>query len=359
VPIRDLICTLVTAAALTVTSPVWAAQSGAPALIALHLKDGTVLIGYVVSENGGTIIFRSPALGALPVTAADVVRRGPADEAHVPEGAPGAASLLPVASTATSPWKRTVGVGAYWDSPPFTQGTVSGGTPGLTGAALRLPGAQLHAEVNVAANYAKPNRVVALWGGFAYTDSQPIGRQTEATEIGLQFIWPLTSRTYLTSRGTADRDVVRHIAISFAELIGVGFKAIQTSRLRADVVGGGALLFEQEHSRFDDTYQPQLGAMETVVYQLSPRASISHWILYRVGVRESELWSVESHTGLQGAITSWLMTDISLTWNYDNLLGDAITPVPANALFPGSPALALLANQRTIQRITSSVKFTF
>ena len=73
----------------------------------------------------------------------------------------------------------------------------------------------------------------------------------------LQFIWPLTARTYLTSRGTVGRDVVRHIAISFAELIGAGFKVIQTPRLRADIVGGGALLFEQEHSRFDDTYQPR------------------------------------------------------------------------------------------------------
>ena len=224
---------------------------------------------------------------------------------------------------------------------------------------MGLPGAQFRAEVNASASYSRANTLVSSWGRFTYTESEPTGRLAEATSLGLQFMVPLGSRTFLSSRATFDRDVVRHIDHSFAELLGIGVKVVQRPRLRASIVVGGGLVIEYKNTQFDGTYQPQVGAMESIAYDISPRASLSHWLIYRVGTRQAEIWCVESYTGLQGAITSRFSIDIGLTWNYDNILGAASTLVPAGALGPGSPVLVLRASQKTVRQLTSGLKFTF
>ena len=354
---RALCLVIVSLLTLVIPAPAHAQETPATVKVELHLKDGTVLIGEVVSKDAGKIRFRSQALGEITIAADDVLSRGPAAAAELVATPPAPAG--PVTTTPKGIWTRTIAAGAAWVGPPFTQGALAGGLPGLTGAAMRLPGAQTSVQTTVTVTHTSPVDDGSLSGSYTYVDNQPTGRVTGATALDLQYSRLITKRMYVVSRSSFRRDTVRNIDNSFAELAGLGRKVIDTRRLRADVVLGGALLRENTNTRFDDTYQPQAGMMEVFALQLNPRAQFTHRATYRVGLRESTIWSLETYTGLQGALTSRLSIALGLTWNYDNILGDAVTRVPANALFSGSPALTLFANQKTFRQITSNLQFTF
>jgi hypothetical protein len=273
----------------------------------------------------------------------------------VPPPAAAPAATRPAPPT----WTHTLTAGGTWVSPPFTQGQLDGGPDGLTGATLQLPGAQLSAQVGLTTTHNTPRNVVSLSASFTYAEQEPHGRVTEATAIDADYSRVLTPRTYVVSRSSFRRDTVRNIDNSFVELAGFGVRAVDHKKLRIDVVLGGALMRENKNTRFDDTLQPQLGGMETIVITPNPGAQWTHRLTYRVGVRESTIWSIESYTGFQGAVTKRLSVTIGLTWNYDDILGDAVTSLPPNALFAGSPALTLRANQRMYRQLTTGLQFSF
>jgi hypothetical protein len=354
---KHLSAALVLLLLLAIGAPAVAQEKPEPVIVALHLKDGTVLIGEILSEDGGKIRFRSQTLGEVTVAADDVEARGPG--AATPEPVHAAAPPAPVTHTKVPTWTRTLTAGGTWVSPPYTQGQLAGAPAGVTGAALHLPGRQFSAQVGASATHTSHDDSVSLSASVTYVDNEPSGRLSEAFSVDLEYSRLLTPRTYVVSRTTFRRDAARNIDNSFAELAGFGVKAIEHPRLRADIVLGGAVLRENKNTRFDDRFEPQLGVMEAFVVTLTPRALFSHRLVYRAGVRESEVWSIESYSGFQGALTSRLSFTAGLTWNYDNILGDAVTPLPAGALFPGSPALALLANRRTVRQFTSGLQFSF
>jgi hypothetical protein len=347
--------------AFALASPALAQEAQPPATttVALHLKDGTVLVGEVLSEQGGKIRVRTHALGDITIDAGDVDHRGPSEGAHATTAVHAAEAAAPPAHTKVPSWIRAITASAAWVSPPFTQGSLSTDLPELTGAALRLPGAQLTAQLAVSLRHTSPDDSISLSGTVAYVDTEPIGRVSEAVATDFEYSRVMTPRTYIVSSTTFRRDVVRNIDNSFAELAGVGFKVVQRPRLRFDVVVGGALLRESKGTKYDNRFEPQAGVMEAFVFQISPRASVSHRVVYRAGLRESEVWNLESYTGVQAAITSRLSLVSGLTWNHDNVLGEAVTPVPANALYPGSPPMSLYASRERHQQITSGVQFTF
>lgn len=342
---------------VAIASPALAQEKPEPVIVALHLKDGTVLIGEILSEEGGKIRLRSQTLGEVTVAADEVEARGPGSA--MPEPVHATAPPAPLTHTKVSTWTKTLTAGATWVSPPYAQGQLVGAPAGVTGAALGLPGRQFSGQVGAAATHTSHDDSFSLSASVTYVDNEPSGRLSEAFAMDLEYSRLLTPRTYLVSRTSFRRDAARNIDNSFAELAGFGLKAVDHPRLRADIVLGGALLRENKNTRFDDRFEPQLGAMEAFVVTLTPRAMVSHRLVYRAGIRESEVWSIESYSGFQGALTSRLSFTAGLTWNYDNILGDAITPLPAGALFPGSPALGLRANRRTVRQFTSGLQFSF
>ena len=48
-----------------------------------------------------------------------------------------------------------------------------------------------------------------------------------------------------------------------------------------------------------------------------------------------------------------------LTYNYDNLLGESVTSIPAGRLFPGSPELSLFATRKKQVQLSSGLTIRF
>ncbi len=348
------------------TTPAFARQAPpsqeeqpAPEAVALHLSDGTVLIGEVLEEADGKIRVRTRLLGDVSVDSDNVDHRGPVEAPPETVVTHKAQAAAPPEHTAAPSWTRAITTSTALVSAPFKQGEISPAVPGLTGAALRLPGAQKSMQMGFTVRHTDPRDTFSLSGSWLFVDAEPVGRMSEALTLDLEYSNKLSERTYVLSSTTFRRDAVRNIDNSFAELGGFGYKLVKNARLQADIVGGGALLRENKNTPYDDKWQPQVGVMEAFLFNFNPRAWLSHRITYRAGLRDTEVWSLESYTAIQAAITSHFSIVSGLTWNHDNVLGEAVTPLPPNALFPGSPALELRASLKTFRQFTSGLQFTF
>lgn len=348
--------------AIGIASPAVArqAEQPPPGLVTLHLSDGSVVIGEVLSETGGKIRFRSRLLGEVTIDSHEVEHRAPVgDEAPEALATHNAEAAAPPEHPKMPAWTRSITTSTALVSAPYEQGQVSAEMPALTGAALRLPGAQKTIQLGVTLRHAGPRQTFSFNGTGLFVDTEPLGRVSEAISAGVEYSRVLSERSYLISSTLYRRDEVRNIDNSFAELAGVGYKLVQNPRVKFDVVLGGALLRENKNTPYDDTLQPQGGVVEALVLQFNPRAALTHRIVYRGSFRDQPVWNLESYTGIQAAITSKFSIVSGLTWNYDNVLGEAVTPVPPNALFPGSPELSLTASLKTFRQFTSGIQFTF
>lgn len=345
--------------AIGVTSPAIAMQAEQQ-LVTLHLSDGSIIIGEVLSDADGKIRLRTKLLGEITLDSREVERRDAVgDEAPEAIASHNSDAAAPPEHPRVPAWTRSITTSTALVSAPFEQGQVSADLPALTGAALRLPGAQKTVQLGVTLRHAGPRQTFSLSGTGLFADTEPVGRVSEALNAGLEYTRVLSERSYVISSTIYKRDAVRNIDNSFAELAGVGYKLVQNTRVKFDVVLGGALLRENKNTPYDDTLQPQGGVVEALVLQFNPRAALTHRIVYRGSFRDKPVWNVESFTGIQAAITSKFSIVSGLTWNYDNVLGEAVTPVPPNALFPGSPELSLTASLKTFRQFTSGIQFTF
>ncbi len=79
----------------------------------------------------------------------------------------------------------------------------------------------------------------------------------------------------------------------------------------------------------------------------------------RRSVQHSDIYSFESYTGVTGAITPRVGMTIGLTYNFDNLLGQAFMDIPGGRFFPGSPALRLFLTNKYQVQLTSGLQVSF
>lgn len=353
--------------AIAFTSPALARQAPAPQAaqpaatpMTLHLSDGSIVIGEVLSETDGKMRVRTRLLGDLTIDSQEVERReAVGDEAPEALAAHNSEAAAPPEHPTVPAWTRSITTSTALVSAPFEQGQLNPDMPALTGAALRLPGAQKTMQVGITLRHNGPKQTFSVSGSGLFADTEPLGRVSEAINAGVEYSRVLSERSYFLSSTLYRRDAVRNIDNSFAELAGVGYKLVHNPRVKFDVVLGGALLRENKNTPYDDTLQPQGGVVEALVLQFNPRAALTHRIVYRGSFRDQEVWNLESYTGIQAAITTHFSIVSGLTWNYDNVLGEAVTPVPANALFPGSPALSLTASLKAFRQFTSGIQFNF
>jgi hypothetical protein len=336
------------------------AEQPAPNLVTLHLVDGTIVVGEVLSDADGKIRVRTQHLGELTIDSGAIKDRGPLDE-EAPEAlaAHKAEAAAPPEHPKVPSWTRSITTSTALVSAPFEQGQVSTAVPELTGAALRLPGAQKSMQLGFTLRHAGPKQAFSIGGSGMFVDAEPLGRMSEGITADIEYSRVLSERSYFMASTLYRRDEVRHIDNSFAQLGGIGYKLVHKPRVKFDVILGSALLNENKDTPYDDTWQPQAGVVEAMVIQFNPRSAVTHRFVYRGSFRDQAVWSIESFTGIQAAITSKFSIVSGLTWNYDNVLGEAVTPVPANALFPGSPALSLTASLKTFRQFTSGIQFAF
>jgi hypothetical protein len=338
-----------------------AAAQEAPETVTLHLNDGSVVVGRIVSEEGGRVRVATEGLGEVTIDAARIVDRGavaetPAAAAQVVAPPPPAAAG---AAGAGIQWQRTAAVNTSYVSAPYIQSGLDPSIPELTGAAIGLPGRQVSVQANLSVRRTAPRSAMQLTGGVGYTDAQPTGKLAETYTLEFDYYGVITPRVYWLTRTTERRDDVRQINNAFLETVGIGFIVHQSPRFRLDVTPGAVVHHEEKQTRFDNEWLLSLGGMAAGQVMFTPRSGLEGRIVARHSVQHEEVWSFESYMGLQAALSARVSLTTGLTYNYDNLLGESVTNIPAGRLFPGSPELNLFATRKKQVQLSSGLQIRF
>jgi hypothetical protein len=256
-------------------------------------------------------------------------------------------------------WQRTASVQGSFASAPFVQTGLDPSIPALTGAALGLPGRQITVQSSVAVGRITSRNALQITGGITYLNTQPTGTLAKTFAADVEYRHVVSPRVYWLSRTSERRDTVRNIDNAFVETLGVGYTVTQSPRFRMDVTPGAMMQHENNNTRFDGDWLFSLGGMVAAQGRFSQTAGFEARMLARRSVQHSEVWAVESSAGVQAALTQRLALTATLTYNYDNLLGESFKSVPANQLFPGSPALQLFATHKRQVQFATGLQVTF
>ncbi|MGE0445302.1 MAG: DUF481 domain-containing protein [Vicinamibacterales bacterium] len=336
-----------------------AAAQEAADTVTLHLSDGSVVVGRILQEADGRVRVATETFGEVTIDAARIIDRGavaapqPAQVAAPPPpptAAPAAAGVQ---------WQRTAAVNASYVSAPFIQSGLDPSIPELTGAAIGLPGRQVSVQANLSVRRAAARSAMQLTGSVGYTDAQPTGKLAEAYSAEFDYYGVITPRVYWLTRTTERRDEVRRINNAFLETLGIGFIVKQTPRARLDLTPGLVVHHEEKQTRFDNEWLLSLGGMAAGSFMFTPRSGIEGRIIGRRSVQHGEIWSFESYAGVQAALSARVTLTTGLTYNYDNLLGESVTEIPAGRLFAGSPELRLFATRKKQVQLSSGLQIRF
>lgn len=360
-------------AAATARTAVAQAATGAPAQASdvpkqtvLRLKDNTLLMGHIVREDAETVVFSAGALGELTIKKSDIA--GELPPATV------AAALQPAAAPAPPPsnlgvfapagkvvWTRMLGATGYYLSAPYKQGQLVPEYPTLTGEALRLQGAMYQYQAQLSMYRTSDRDIVSFDASSAYAFADNVGEQQDNPRVSIGYNRKLkTSDTlYGLARYTWFRDGIKKIDYSNQGILGVGIKTINTPKVKLDLVPALSFQYDQKGTPFDNEFLFGGGAMEVFQVMLGPVSMFEQKLTYYRAFNERDYYGVESTLGFKGMVTKNIGFNISWMYSLDNSLGLRVSTLPANSLFPGSPEIKALANERAQSYITSGLLIRF
>jgi hypothetical protein len=335
--------------------PLFAAE---PSVI--ELKNGTKIVGSIQKQEGAKIYIDAELLGPLVVDASALAAAPAASSpaaaaaaaAATPERAP--AAPIPVASGAgTAPatppaahgrvvWKRMMSVSGSYNSAAYEQGAVPGSPADapLKGSELGLSGKQSTVQLNGMIMRATPTLAIALTGAYSYAKYEPAGRVLDAYSGELTVTRILSPKTYALSRSTYKVDQIALIDRSFEQVIGYGFKLVDTDRTKLDVIPGLSEVNEIKGTKYDRDWILSGGFLENCDFIFNERVTLHQRFKYRVGLSESEVWTINSYLGIESKLTEQLSLNVGLTYVYDNTLG----PLPPS-LIPAAMYALMNAGQ--------------
>lgn len=341
-----------------------------PSLFAdtVKLKNGDTLTGKILERADGKVKFKGALFGELTLNESDIAdyKIGDAPStaaattsvpvASVPASSASTANKSTFAGQKDAPtkpaWTRSITFGGNYLTPTFTQGQIPGAPAGTTGASLSLPGRVI--GVQAAANFLRATQsdVHGLDLTYAYTDYEPAGTQTD--NYSAAFIWnhKINDRYYTVSRTSYSVDQIKNIDYSAIQLLGVGYKIIDTPQTKFDIVPGVVLMQEKKGNAFDGEFQYGGGFLESFVYYFSATASFEQRVLYRQSFKESELYAIDAYVGFKGMLSAKLGLTVGLSYTYDNSLGPVSFPF-------GGGTVTLDAQKKGQLTLTSGVQYKF
>ncbi|MDB4385320.1 DUF481 domain-containing protein [Opitutaceae bacterium] len=333
----------------------------------VKLKNGDTLTGKILGKADGKVKFKGTLFGELTLNESDIADYSIGDNAP-----PAPSSGTPVAGVETgsatstnkstfagqkdapakAAWTRSITFGGNYLTPTFTQGQISGAPAGTTGAALGLPGRVI--GVQASANFLRSTQtdVQGLDLTYAYTDYEPAGKQTD--NYSAAFIWnhKINDRYYTVSRTSYSVDTIKNIDYSAIQLLGVGYKIIDTQQTKFDFVPGVVLMQENKGNAFDDEFQFGGGFLENYVYYFSAAASFEQRLLYRQSFTESDLYAIDAYVGFKGMLSEKLGLTVGLSYTYDSSLGPVSFPF-------GGGTVTLNAQKKDQLTLKSGVQYKF
>ena len=359
----------------------------------LELVNGEVIVGTVTRREGGRIYITAELLGNLVINEADVVstsavpptppasivssnvtqggprgsqkggkRQGesvnvnapfsgrqvvnqaaPAQEAAPEAPAPAVQHAVASASIPGRPdgsekkvfWSSELTVGGSYTSAPYNQGVVPGTIPGITGAKLGAVGVQKTAQASGSIVRATATDAESLEGSYTYADYQP-SPTAVVDNYSTAFAWnhALTPLDYTVSRTIYEVDRVRDIYHSFAEIVGVGHKWLNTPTDKLDFVPGLVLSNERKNFVFDDKWETGYGFLESYTHNFNPYVSLEERVLARTIFNDESFYAYDAYVGFTGMLSKTLGIKVGFTYNFDNSAPDRAYYVPGvNAVF--------------------------
>lgn len=343
----------------------------------VELKNGTKIVGTIEKQEGGKVYINADLLGQVVVDAtALVTTETPAEAATpapstaatppvvvAPSGAPGA---VPHTDPNKVTWKRSLSINGSYNSAAYVQGPIpgSGGTSasGIEGRMLGLSGKQQTVQVSGMIIRASPTEAITLTGSYGYADYEPAGKVVDNWNGEFTYTHILSPKTYVLTRSTYKVDHIALIDHSFEQVAGYGFKLVDTDRTKLDVIPGVSEVNESKGTRFDDKWIFSAGFLENLDHSFNERVSLQQRFKYRVGVTDTEVWSINSYLGINSALSEHISLNVGLTYTYDNTLGP-VSPQTADTLLalgvtPADIALLRPAKKDQLQ-LTTGIEFNF
>lgn len=341
----------------------------------VRLKNGDVLTGKILRQEGGKVTFKGSLYGEITLnesdvaafkvgdglTAADLDAAASSAPAAVPvTAAPATASGGSTASTfaghPTNPnkaaWSRTFTFGGSYVGASFEQGQIPNTPPGTTGAALRLPGRTLGFQASASIVRTTPTDAQSLDLNYNYTDYEPNGRQTDNYSAAFAWNHKLSDRTYTSSRTSYSVDTVKNIDYAAVQLFGFGYKVKDTVQTKLDVVPGLILSQEKKGNRFDGDLMVGGGFLQNFTYFFNQYASMEQRILFRQSFEETEVYAVDAYIGFKGMLSPRMGVTVGVLYLYDNTLGPVSFPF-------GGTTVTLQAQKKDQLSIQSGIQYKF
>lgn len=339
----------------------------------IELKNGTRIVGTVQKEEAGKLYIEAELIGSVVIDASAVVQASAAENATppastsapqlaaAPSGAPGA---LPKNSKDRVVWKRSISVNGSYNSAAYVQGEIPGAPPGLglEGSALGLSGRQKMVQLSGTIARVTPLQAVVLTGSYTYADYAPAGRVVDNWNTELTFTQMLSDKRYLLARSTYKVDEISLIDHSFEQVLGYGFKIIDNERTQFDIIPGLSEVNERKGTAFDDEWILSVGFLQNLEHAFNERVSLQQRFKYRVGVEDSEVWSINAYLGINSALSERVSLNVGLTYTYDNTLGPLSPSIADSLLAAGLPPSVVSqlrpANKDQLQ-LTTGIEFSF
>ena len=338
----------------------------AASVVAVKLANNTLLIGHIVSETNDAIVFDAGPVGQVTIKRSDIVAQLDAAGLAALNPPPPPPPPPPVGIGVFVPkgqptlWVRTADVGGSYTSAPFEQGPLDPNYPGLTGAALKLTGAQSTAQVRLQVMRARTLRSAYLDASYTYANYEPFGRQADMPtfSVGYSFRQRDDQRVYELVRYSWYRDPVRAIKYSHQAFFGLGVKAAQGKVFTWNVVPAIGIIREHKGiPAFDDKNLFGWGGFSQILITPNPIFSIENRELFSQAFTDAAFRSIQSDVTLKTMFSKHVGVQWSVTYKYDNAIAQAVTTIPAGVLGP-SP-VNVFANTSSQVLSTLGLHITF
>jgi hypothetical protein len=339
----------------------------------IRLKNGDTLTGKILRQEGGKVTLQGDLYGEITVNESDVTsfKVGPglsaADleapttaaipiTAAAPAGAAGGSTSSTFSGQAGDPgkatWSRTITVGGSYVGPTFEQGQIPNTPSGTTGAALRLPGRNVGIQASASFLRTTQRDAHSLDLSYNYSDYKPNGKQVDNYSGAFAWNHKLSDRTYTSSRTSYSVDTIKNIDYSIVQLVGYGFKVVDSPQNKFDLVPGVVVQKEKKGNAYDGDVMIGGGLLQTFAHFFNPYASFEQRILARQAFEESELYVVDAYVGFKGMLSPRMGITVGVSYLYDNSLG------PVSFPFAGT-TVTLEAQHKDQLMIQSGVQYKF
>jgi hypothetical protein len=255
---------------------------------------------------------------------------------------------------------RTADVGGSFASAPFKQGQLDPNFPAVTGALLRLTGAQTTMQARVSLMRARPLRSAFVDASFTYANYEPFGRQADmpTVTVGYSFRQREDQRYYQLFRYSWYRDPVRAIEYSHQAFFGMGVKAVDGKVFKWTVVPAVGIMREHKGiPAFDDQNLWGWGGFSQILITPNPIVQIENRELFYQAFTNADFSGIQSDLTLRTMFTKHVGLQASMTFKYDNAIAQAITTIPAGPLGPAP--VNFFANNSTQFLSTLGIRVTF